>query len=59
MRVLSTGAMVSFAPRDRAICLLRLGRKSDAKEALSRFARGEVGRGYRGSEASELAEALE
>ncbi|MCB9613270.1 MAG: hypothetical protein H6722_12525 [Sandaracinus sp.] len=44
---------------NRALSLVRLGRRAEAAEALAPFARGEVGRSYRQREAGELLEALQ
>lgn len=53
------GTFVIEARYNRAICLVRLGRKDEARRALAPFAAGEIGRGYREAEASELLKALE
>jgi tetratricopeptide (TPR) repeat protein len=53
------GTFAIEARYNRAICLVRLGRKDEAKRALAPFASGEVARGYRKTEASELLKALE
>jgi TolA-binding protein len=53
------GTFAVEARYNRAICLVRLGRKEEARRALAPFASGEVARGYRKTEASELLEALE
>lgn len=53
------GVFAIEARYNRAICLVRLGRKDEARRALGPFARGEVGRGYRKADATKLLEALE
>jgi hypothetical protein len=53
------GTFAVEARYNRAICLVRLDRKADAKKALTPFARGEVAHGYRQAEATKLLEALE
>jgi len=53
------GTFVIEARYNRAICLVRLGRKDQARYALRPFAHGEIGRGYRQAEAKKLLEALE
>jgi hypothetical protein len=50
-----------FAPEaryNRALVLVRLGRRAEAREALRPFAAGELG-GYRQREAKELIDAME
>jgi hypothetical protein len=51
------GRFVLEARYNRALCLVRLGRKDEARAALSPFANGSFG-GYREREAKELIEAL-
>jgi hypothetical protein len=51
------GRFALEARYNRALCLVRLDRKSEARSALEPFARGAFG-GYRKREASELLEAL-
>ncbi|HSO35477.1 MAG TPA: hypothetical protein VLT33_23270 [Labilithrix sp.] len=51
------GRFAMEARYNRAICLVRLGRRREAREALAPFAAGTYG-GYRKSEASELLDAL-
>ena len=53
------GAFVIEARYNRAICLVKLGRKAEARIALQPFADGKVGGGYRQAEASKLLDALE
>jgi len=53
------GAFVIEARYNRAICLVKLGRKAEARIALQPFADGKVGGGYRQAEASKLLEALD
>jgi len=52
-----TGRFVLEARYNRALCLVRLDRKAEAKRALEPFARGAFG-GYRKREAAELLEVL-
>lgn len=59
LRTYPEGTFAIEARYNRAICLVRLGRKDEARRALAPFAHGEVGAGYRKTEASELLEALE
>jgi tetratricopeptide (TPR) repeat protein len=59
LRTYPDGTFAIEARYNRAICLVRLGRKDEARRALAPFAAGEVGRGYRKTEAAELLEALE
>jgi len=51
------GRFAMEARYNRAICLVRLGRRREAREALAPFAAGKHG-GYRKNEASELLDAL-
>lgn len=51
------GRLATEARYNRAICLLRLGRDAEARQALEPFASGKLG-GYRQSEARELLEEL-
>ena len=53
------GAFVIEARYNRAICLVKLGRKAEARVALEPFAAGKVAGGYRRDEAAKLLEALE
>ena len=53
------GTFAVEALYNRAICLLRLGRKDEARRALVPFAQGAMQNHYRQSEAIELLEALE
>jgi hypothetical protein len=53
-----SGAFVVEARYNRAICLLKLGRKAEAKVALQPFADGKVAGGYRQEEAQRLLERL-
>ncbi len=53
------GAFVIEARYNRAICLVKLGRKAEARIALEPFADGKIGGGYRREEASKLLEALD
>ncbi|MET0343307.1 MAG: hypothetical protein ABW252_20020 [Polyangiales bacterium] len=53
------GTFALEALYNRAICLLRLGRTEEAKQALSPFAQGAMQNHYRQTEATELLEALE
>lgn len=50
------GRLVTEARYNRAICLLRLGRDAEARQALEPFASGQLG--YRQTEARELLEEL-
>lgn len=54
-----SGAFVAEARYNRAICLVKLGRKAEAKAALQPFADGAVAGGYRKDDARKLIEALE
>jgi hypothetical protein len=58
LRVAGKGALAPEASYNRALCLVRLGRKSDARAALIPFANGEYG-SYRRAEAKSLIDALE
>lgn len=53
------GAFVIEARYNRAICLVKLGRKAEARIALQPFADGKVGGGYRRDEAAKLLDALD
>jgi TolA-binding protein len=53
------GRFVPEAKYNRALSLVRLGRKDEAKEALRPFADGKVGGGYRQRDAEKLLDALE
>ncbi|MDB4991036.1 MAG: hypothetical protein JWN04_6214 [Myxococcaceae bacterium] len=53
------GNFVVEARYNRAICLVRLGHKDDARRALTPFAQGAVEHGYRQAGAKMLLEALE
>jgi len=53
------GAFVIEARYNRAICLVKLGRKAEARTALEPFAAGKIADGYRREEASKLLEALD
>jgi hypothetical protein len=53
------GGFVIEARYNRAICLVKLGRKAEARIALEPFAEGKVAGGYRREEAKKLLEALE
>ena len=57
LRADPSGRFSVEARYNRAICLVRLGRRAQARAALAPFARGAYG-GYRQREASELLEAL-
>lgn len=59
LSVYPDGTFAVEARYNRAICLLHLGRKREARRALVPFAEGAVADGYRKSEASELLKALE
>lgn len=52
------GAFVAEARYNRAICLVKLGRKAEATLALQPFADGKVAGGYRQAEALKLLEHL-
>ncbi|MGE0322715.1 MAG: hypothetical protein AB7K71_02535 [Polyangiaceae bacterium] len=51
------GRFAAEAQYNRALCLVRLGRKSEAKQALEPFANGRYG-GYRQTEAQALIQAM-
>jgi hypothetical protein len=53
------GSFALEARYNRALCLVRLGRHDAARQALAPFAAGDVGGGYRRTEASALLEALD
>lgn len=53
LRVADQGALVPEAEYNRALCLVRLGRREEARVALEPFARGEL-HGYRRAEAQAL-----
>lgn len=53
------GTFAVEARYNRAICLVRLEQKVEARRALLPFANGEVARGYRQAEATKLLKALE
>jgi hypothetical protein len=57
LRVAERGVLVPEARYNRALCLVRLGRRAEARAALQPFARGEFG-GYRRAEAEALLRAL-
>ena len=57
LRLAEHGVLVPEARYNRALCLMRLGRKLEAKAALTPFARGVYG-SYRRQEAESLLEAL-
>jgi hypothetical protein len=58
LRASPAGRLVVEARYNRAIALVRLGRRAEAESALAPFARGEVNGGYRAREARELLDAL-
>jgi hypothetical protein len=58
LRVAGEGPLAPEARYNRALCLVRLGRKAEAKAALAPFADGEYGT-YRRTEAKALMEALD
>ena len=58
LRSAPQGRLVVEARYNRAIALVRLGRRGEAEAALAPFARGEISGGYRAREARELLEAL-
>jgi TolA-binding protein len=58
LRSSPAGRLVVEARYNRAIALVRLGRRSEAEIALAPFARGEVNGGYRAREARELLDVL-
>jgi len=53
------GTFAIEAQYNRAICLVRLSRKAEARRALLPFAEGDIARGYRKAEAAKLLKALE
>jgi hypothetical protein len=53
------GSLSVEARYNRALALVRLGRRDEARAALTPFARGEVAGGYRAAEAKSLLTALE
>jgi len=57
LRQVPSGRFALEAKYNRALCLLRLGRNSEAREALAPFSNGSMG-GYRKSEAQALVEQL-
>jgi hypothetical protein len=59
LREQPNGALSVEARYNRALALLRLGRRDEARAALAPFARGEVAGGYRAAEAKSLLSALE
>lgn len=59
LRQYPNGTFAIEARYNRAICLLRLNRKDEARRALTPFAHGDIGHGYRQAEATKLLEALE
>jgi TolA-binding protein len=58
LRAVPKGRLFVEAHYNRAIALVRLGRRGEAEAALTPFARGEVSGGYRAREARELLDAL-
>jgi hypothetical protein len=58
LRASPAGRLVVEARYNRAIALVRLGRRAEAESALAPFARGEVNDGYRAREARELLDVL-
>ena len=58
LRIAGRGVLVPEARYNRAMCLIRLGRKSEARGALAAFANGEYGN-YRKSEARALIDAID
>jgi TolA-binding protein len=52
------GMFAAEARYNRAICLVRLGRRADAIQALEPFAAGQVAGGYRQRDARKLMDAL-
>jgi len=58
LRASPAGRLVVEARYNRAIALVRLGRRAEAESALAPFARGEVNGGYRAREARELLDVL-
>jgi TolA-binding protein len=59
LQAFPSGTFAVEARYNRAICLVRLGQKAEARRALLPFSKGEVARGYRQAEATELLKALE
>jgi hypothetical protein len=59
LREQPNGSLSVEARYNRAIALVRLGRRDEARAALTPFARGEVAGGYRASEAKSLLAALD
>jgi len=59
LREQPNGTLSVEARYNRALALVRLGRRDEARAALTPFARGEVAGGYRASEAKSLLSALE
>jgi hypothetical protein len=58
LRVAPDGLLVPEARYNRALALVRVGRHSEANEALRPFAEGRYG-GYRQREAAQIVEALD
>jgi cytoskeletal protein RodZ len=58
LRIAGRGVLVPEARYNRALSLIRLGRKSEARSALAAFANGEYGN-YRKSEARALIDAID
>jgi tetratricopeptide (TPR) repeat protein len=58
LRAHPNGTFAIDARWNRALCLVRLGRRAEAQAALAPFARGEVAGGYRQSDARALLDAL-
>jgi hypothetical protein len=58
LRAAPAGRLVVEARYNRAIALVRLGRRGEAETALAPFARGEVSGGYRAREAQDLLDVL-
>jgi TolA-binding protein len=59
LRAVPRGPLVVEARYNRAIALVRLGRDTEARDALEPFAHGRVEGGYRQAEANALLDALE
>jgi hypothetical protein len=59
LREQPNGSLSVEARYNRALALARLGRRDEARAALTPFARGEVAGGYRAAEAKSLLTALE
>jgi hypothetical protein len=57
LRAAPNGRFAIEARYNRALCLARLGRNAEAREALAPFAAGQFG-GYRQREAAELSAAM-